>query len=122
MATARPAGFRYTAAGSASTWHGVVRNGTSETTIDMGVGGSASVDGIWYARLGLRRLPDGSYEFYTVAYQEDPRIVPSVTIVGIIDTDHPDEGLRPVIGVTPTTTGTRGMLVDYYTIYGRTRR
>ncbi len=110
-------GFRFDAAFSQN-WHGVVRNGTAEgAPLDMGVVGSTSPNE--YARLGVRRLSDGSYEFYTFERSDDIFVAPPITIVGNINTNHPDEGLAPVIGHKESVAGARGLRIDYYTLGGR---
>lgn len=52
--TIRGIGFRAAPAGVAANWYGVVRNGTSETTVDLGV----TADSTWYS-LGWRRTLTG---------------------------------------------------------------
>lgn len=113
-------GFRYDWS-SDPNWFGLLRNNTAEgTPLDTGVAFSNSQDE--YARLGFERLNDGSYEFYSLTRSDDERVAPAKTIIGTIDANHPNESLRPVIGVRTSVASVRSVVVDYYTLCGRCRR
>lgn len=112
-------GVRYDAGAAGVNWEAVSRNGTAETVIDTGEAGAVGVDA--YLVIGFRRINAGGYEVYQVTRVADERTPPTVTVLGTIDATHPDEPLRPVIGLR-STSGAASILIDYYTLGGRSRR
>lgn len=93
-------GFRYEASGSASTWQGILRNGTNETNVDLGVGGDTS----WY-ELGWARTSTG------IVFLVNGIPTGAVQTTNIIGTS---QALSPIIGIVTGTTAAKVLQADYY--------
>ena len=111
-------GFRSSLGGN---WHGVVRNGTSETTVDLGIAPSTSDDG--YAVLAFLRTING-YRFYVAdAAPADAGARVTLTQVGAeITTNLPNEPLAHALATLCSTATSCGMVSDFYNFGGRCRR
>lgn len=99
-------------------WFGVCRNGTNETTVDLNV--AASVLDTEYLIAGFLRAADG-YRFW-VADASIRDVSPTVVHFDPIDSNLPNEPLTPVIGIQSSAAGTKGLVVDWYELGGRTKR
>ncbi len=99
-------------------WFGVTRNNTLESTVDLGVGPStAQTD---YRILGFLVTSTG-FRFFTAtaASRKDP---PFLTWFDELTTNLPNEDLTPVIGIQSNAAGTKGIVIDFFSIGGRAAR
>lgn len=102
-------------------WTGFVADGTAGDyhTEDLGVAASISDDGYFVG--GFERLLDGSYQFFTLDLS-DPAAALRTNVGDPIDVSHPDEPSFLILRVDSTTTDPRGLVVDFVSFTGRTRR
>lgn len=100
-------GFAVRATGSAANWFGIVRNGTTESTVDLGVAGGAT-----WTTLAVRRTA-GGYQF-----SADGADVGSP----VATTNQPTGALCPGVGVLTGTGAARKVEVDYYSLTWRIER
>ena len=99
-------------------WYGVCRDGNTETTVDLGLAASTSSSA--YRVMGFFHANDG-VRFFT-ADVTDRQVPPFITWFSPITTNHPNEDLSPIIGITSSAVGTKGFTADFFNFGGRTTR
>lgn len=99
-------------------WFGVLRNDLNETLVDLNVAGSTSAGA--YLVAGFLREDDGVHFFVIDA--SDRTIPPQVQWFEPVTVNMPNEDLAPIVGIHATAAGTKGLVVDFFNIAGRTRR
>lgn len=100
-------GFAVRAAGSAANWYGIVRNGATESTVDLGVAGGAT-----WTTLSVRKTASG-YQFGA-----DGADVGSP----VATTNQPAGALCPGVGVLTGTAAARKVEIDFYAMTWRIER
>lgn len=100
-------GFAVRATGSAANWYGIIRTGTSESSVDLGVAGGAT-----WTSLGVRKTA-GGYQF-----SADGADVGSP----VATTNEPTAALCPAIGVLTAAGAARKVEADYYSLTWRIER
>jgi len=115
-------GFRYDATGSTVDWYGVCRNGSSETTLDLGVLADTTWRTFaWVARPNAGWTAIAAVDFYMVSASTPSN--PLWTLVGSITTNIPSEALCVCISGLKNKTGTyRSLLVDHWSLGGAAGR
>lgn len=93
-------GIRYQTGAAAENWFGVVRNGTTETTVDLGVQANSTWRdlGFYINSTGVRFTVNGD------------------SVGSTVTTNHPDttDQLAPVIGLLAANAAAKTMDIDYF--------
>jgi len=100
-------GFAVRAAGAAANWFGIVRSGTSESSVDMGAAGGAT-----WVTLGARKTA-GGWQFSVNGVDVGSPVA---------TTNEPTAGLTPCIGVITAAGAARKVEVDCYALAWRIER